>query len=337
MLHRWLRSYLTDRIQLVRSCGALSYSFPTPSGVPQGSNLGPMLFIIFINDLPSCVRSSQLLKYVDDAKLYLVISKREDTVLLQSDLDRFHEWSIKNGLLINFEKSKLITFSRGTRMFEVDYSIDSQVLERVEEIRDLGFIYDSSLSYDSQVKTVVKKCLRILGLIRNFTLDFRNVSTLVHLYKSLLLPILTYSSSVWFPQTSTDFDQLIAIEHKFLRFASMKTQNPMHFFDHDYTEVRRALGITELRNLFKRFDCMVSYKISNKLFTSEKISELFKPRTITYFLRDPRPISQQVPRRNYIEQSSTYRLKSQWNTLPPEVRQSSSLPIFKSKISSLFH
>ena len=147
-------------------------------------------------------------------------------------------------------------------------------------------------------------------------MDFRNASTLAHLYKSLILPILTCSSSLWFPQTSTDFYQLIEIEHKFLRFASRKTQNPMHFFDHDYTEMRRVLGITDFRYLFKRFDCMVSYKISNKLFTSEKISELFKPRTITYFLRDPRPISQQAPRRNYIEQSSTYRLKSQWNTLP---------------------
>ena len=201
--------------------------------------------------------------------------------MVQSDLDRFHERSIKNGLLINFEKSKLITFSGGSRIFEVGYSIDSQILGRVEKIRDLGVIYDSFLSFDSQVKTVVTKCLRILGFIRNITLDFRNVSTLAHLYKSLLLTILTYSSSVWFPQASTDFDQLIAIEHKFLRFASRKTRNPMHFFDYDYTDIRRALRITEFQNLFKRFDCMVSYKISNKLYTSEKISDLFKPRTIT--------------------------------------------------------
>ena len=169
MLHRWLLSYLTDHIQMVRSCGARSYSFPTPSGVPQGSNLGPMLFIIFINDLSSFVRSSQLLKYANDAKLYLIISKLEDTIMLQSNLDIFHEWSIKNGLLINFEQSKLITFSRGTRMFEVDYSIDSRVLERVKEIRNLEVIYGSSLSFYSQFKTVVKKCLRILGFIRNIT------------------------------------------------------------------------------------------------------------------------------------------------------------------------
>ena len=133
-------------------------------------------------------------------------------------------------------------------MFEVDYSIDSQVLEKVEAIRDLGVIYDSSLFFDSQVKAVVKKyhVLSVTCFIRNITLDFLNVSILAHLYKSLSLPILTYSSSAWFPQTRTDFDQLIAIEHKFLRFASRKTSNPMHFFDHDYTEICRALRITEL-------------------------------------------------------------------------------------------
>ena len=335
-LHRWLRSYLTDRRQTVRSCGSESYSFPTPSGVPQGSNLGPLLFTIFINDLPTCLRSSRLLKYADDAKLFLAVASREDTIMLQSDLDRFHAWSMRNGLSINFEKSKLITFSRGTRIFEVNYSIDSKILDRVQTIRDLGVIYDSALSFDQQTESVVTKCLKILGFIRNVTLDFRNVSTLVYLYKSLLLPILTYSSSVWFPQTATDFDQLISIEHKFLRFASRKTQKPMHYFDHEYTEIRKALGITELRKLFKRFDCIVSYKINNRLFSSSKMNELFEQRSISYFLRNPRPITQQVPRRNYIEQSSTFRLKSQWNSLSSEIRQSSSLPIFKTKISSLF-
>ena len=112
----------------------------------------------------------------------------------------------------------------GTRIFKVNYSIDSQILDRVQTIRDLGVIYDSSLSFDQRTKSVVTKCLEILGFIRNVTLDFRNVSTLVYLYKSLLLPVLTYSSSVWFPQTATDFYQLISIEHKFLRFASRKIQ-----------------------------------------------------------------------------------------------------------------
>ena len=184
---------------------------------------------------------------------------------------------------------------------------------------------------------MVTKCLKILGFIRNVTLDFRNVSTLLYLYKSLLLPVLTYSSSVWFPQTATDFDRLITIEHKFLRFASRKTHNAMHYFDHDYTEIRRALGITKFRNLFNRFDCIVSYKINNGLFSSTKMNELFQQCSISYFLRNLRPIRQQDPRGNYIEQSSTYRLKSQWNGLSSEPRQSSSLPIFKPKISSLFH
>ena len=93
---------------------------------------------------------------------------------------------------------------------------------------------------------VVKKYLIILSFILNITLDFRNVSTLAHLYKSLLLPILTYSSSVWFLKTSTDFDRLIAIEHEILRIESRKIPDPIHFFDHHYTKIRRALGITEL-------------------------------------------------------------------------------------------
>ena len=83
-------------------------------------------------------------------------------------------------------------------MFKIDPSIDSQILERVETIGDIvGVIYDSSTSLDYQVKTVIEKCLKILGFIRKMTVDFRNVSTLAYLlYETLLLPILTYSSSI---------------------------------------------------------------------------------------------------------------------------------------------
>ena len=88
-------------------------------------------------------------------------------------------------VLINFEKSKIITFFRVSRTFEIDYSIDFPILERVDTIRDLGIIYDSSLSFDQQNKTVVNKCLKILEFIRKVTLNFQNVSTLIHLYKSL--------------------------------------------------------------------------------------------------------------------------------------------------------
>ena len=184
--------------------------------MPQGTNLGTILFILVINDLSARLQLSKLLKYTDDTKLFLAVAGIDEVNLLQRDLDSFREWSIENGLLINFDKSKVISFYRGNRLVEVDYSVGFQSLERVESIRDLGVIYDSTLYFNEQIDKVVWKALRILLSIRYITLDLRNVSTIVYLYKTPLLPILTYNSVACFPRTDNDFRKLISIEHQIL-------------------------------------------------------------------------------------------------------------------------
>ena len=176
----------------------------------------------------------------------------------------------------------------------------------------------------------------MLGFIRNVACDFRSASTLVYLYKSLILPTLTYCATIWAPHTQIDLSQLISIEHKFLRFASKKTATPMHYFNHDFSNIRKILKLPKLEITLKIQNCIVAYKIANKLFSSSKVNELFVNREITHFLRDPRPVYQPVLRRNYLSESSTNRLKSQWNTLPREIREAPSLNSFKSKISTLF-
>ena len=100
---------------------------------------------------------------------------------------------------------------------------------------------DASLNFVDQLKAVFSKCPRLLGFNRNVTLDFSNPHTIVCLYKTLILPILTYCIPIWCSKTETALKKLIAIEYKFLRYVSIKTSNPMHFFDHDYTQIRSLL------------------------------------------------------------------------------------------------
>ena len=111
-------------------------------------------------------------------------------------------------------------------------------------------IFDSRMSLNDQIAEIVKKSLRILGFVKNISSVFRNASTLVHLYKSLLLPIWIYCSSICLSHTQTALNELIAIKHKFLRFVSRRTPVPMHFFDHDYTAIRSFLRLPFLRNMF---------------------------------------------------------------------------------------
>ena len=205
--------------------------------------------------------------------------------------------AIRYGLAINFSKCNIIFFVRGTSTFDFEYSINSEVLPRVDSLRDLGVVYDSSLSFQDQINAVTKKCLKLLGFIRNVTLDFQQASSLVHLYESLVMPILSYCFPSWFPYSQVQLKQLTAIEHIFLRLASKKTDSPMHYFNHDYTQIRKILKIPKLETLLLRQDCMVSFQIANQLFSSDKINKLFTLRNSSYNLRNPLAIEQRVVRK----------------------------------------
>ena len=137
----------------------------------------------------------------------------------------FEEW-----IALNPSKCKVIFFSQGVRKFSQPYTVSDNELERVESIKDLGVVLDTSLNFKLQLKRVVNKCLRLFGFIRNVTLGFTNPHTIAYLYKMLVLPILTYCIKIWCPKTNVALKELVAIEHKFLRYASSKTTNPMHYF-----------------------------------------------------------------------------------------------------------
>ena len=208
-LLKWLESYLSCRSQSVRSCGATSFKFSPTSGVPQGSNLGPLLFSVFINDLAEVVKLVKVLLYADDIKLLFLVRSERDAVTLQRELEGLLRWSVSNGLPINLSKCKVISFCVGECPFSTHYKLGNIELERVDQIRDLGVIMDKSLSFREQSQVVVKKCLRIFGFIRNVTIDFNNLFTISYLYKILLLPIITYCIPIWYPKTENSLKELI--------------------------------------------------------------------------------------------------------------------------------
>ena len=108
----WISSYLQGRTQQVSCNGALSYTINVTSGVPQGSHLGPILFTLFINDLPPVLRNTNILLYADDVKLFSKLTDGNSHLKLQNDLDNFVKWCMCNGLCLNLDKCKVMSFSR---------------------------------------------------------------------------------------------------------------------------------------------------------------------------------------------------------------------------------
>ena len=219
-----------------------------------------------------------MLLFTDDVKLYYVIPSKSNSDLLQAELLRLQVWSSKNGLPLNPSKWEVISFSHGVQINSQPYILLDDELERVQHIRGLGVVLDASLNFDQQLEAVVSNCLRLFGFIRNVTLDFTNPLMIAYLYNTLVLPILTYCIPIWCPKTEAALKELVAIENKFFRYASTKTTNPMHYFNHDYTQIRSLLKIESLKSQIKKIDYLVAF--IGKLL-------MLRPNSITSAIQPP--------------------------------------------------
>ncbi|CAK1598017.1 unnamed protein product [Parnassius mnemosyne] len=159
-LLRWFSSYIENRSQAVVLNGFMSTWLPVPSGVPQGSLLGPLLFIIFVNDIEKCFLYSKVLSYADDMKILKFISSTDDTMLLQSDLERFETYCNINKLDLNVSKCFFVSFTRKSDTINGGYHLKGTSLARVYEACDLGIIQGSKLIYDKHISSIITRALK---------------------------------------------------------------------------------------------------------------------------------------------------------------------------------
>lgn len=226
----WFRSYLTDRHLQVSFGGHKSATFSPSSGVPQGSVLGPFLFNLYINDLCHQLKCNYLL-FADDLKLYKTITTLDDSIELQNDLNALHFWCVENDIKLNIDKCKFIAFNNKSTMFDVDYHINHQVLEMVEEIKDLGVIIDRKLRFDQHINSMVNKAYKMLGFISRVTKDFTNMKCINMLYNSLVRSNLEYCASVWNPHHTIRIQQLEKVQKKYTRHVWFKLHKPYENYE----------------------------------------------------------------------------------------------------------
>ena len=173
------------------------------SGVPQGSILGPLLFLVFANEMPSYVQhGSSLALFADDSKLYRPIDSLRFPALLQSDLGGLHSWSSDHRMTFNTTKCKVLRMSkrRSLRKPLNTYHLGEEVLSHSPETSDLGVNVSGNCTWNSHIKQMCAKANRVLGLVKRLCgRDIRNVQTRKLLYTALVRPLREYSSSVWSP------------------------------------------------------------------------------------------------------------------------------------------
>lgn len=216
-LLKLLSDYLRDRQQFVRLGIYESTPYHTRSGVSQGSILGPLLFLLMINDLPTVLRHSECLLYADDLKLYAKIQSVADCLALQRDVSAVHEWSIVNKMEFNLSKCYVMTFGRRWHPILFDYKIGDTVISRTVIMKDLGVTFDQKLTFHEHIVTVAKESFQRLGFVLRNARDFKNNHVIRLLYNALVRSKLEASSCVWNPHEAAHELLLEKVQKAFLR------------------------------------------------------------------------------------------------------------------------
>ncbi|KAL9705438.1 hypothetical protein quinque_008956 [Culex quinquefasciatus] len=198
---RWLNSYLVNRSAYVKIAGTLSTCYEIPSGVPQGSHLGPLIFVLFINDLCSRLQSCKLL-YADDLKIFRRIGDSDDVRALQEDINVLLRWIRSPNL--------------------AEYNMGRSTLERVHSIVDLGVTIDCKMEFNQHVSISVAKSYAMLGFLRRNAAGFTDVRVLKTLYFSLVRSVLEYAVPVWAPYYAVHQQKIESIQRRFTENRAMR-------------------------------------------------------------------------------------------------------------------
>lgn len=217
MLLKWIESYLKNRKQYVKFRNSKSNYIYVSSGVPQGSHLGPLLFTLFINDLPKVIKYSQTLMYADDVKIFLSFNNTADQALLQYDIINFTTWCEDNLMDLNTKKCKYMIFSRTTPINGC-FLMNNEPLELVQTFNDLGILLDKQLDFRAHVSTTINKAMGVLGFIKRWAKEFSDPYTTKQLYTTLVRPILEYGSVVWDPSVKIRTQSIESVQKQFLLF-----------------------------------------------------------------------------------------------------------------------
>ena len=258
----WVKDFLSDRTQRVVIRGTASTSLGVTSGVPQGSVLGPVLFLIFINDLPLKVLSPLSL-FADDSKIFTRIVDKENEAkihensgkdVLQQDLYNVLEWAKKWKMEFNVDKCKILHIGNNNPKHK--YNMDGKELIETEEEKDLGILMDCKLDFGSHIKEIVGRANRMVGMIRT-AFACLNKKMFLSLYMALIRPLLEYCVQVWSPHLQKYIDLIERVQRRATKLVPELRDLP-------YEERLKKLKLTTLEERRVRGDMIETYKIITK-------------------------------------------------------------------------
>ena len=320
----WISNFLKQRKQRVVVDGIQSDLVTVDSGVPQGTVLGPILFLLHINDLPSVI-SSKVRLFADDCLVYREIKNRQDQIALQKDLNLLENWGSKWGMRFNAAKCNIMRMSRKQTPISTQYELSGQVLEEVKDAKYLGVTVSDDLEWTKHINAITTKANSKLSFLR------RNLKGCPEklretAYFALVRSFLEYSATVWHPHQKYNSDNLEMVQRRAARF--VKGRYGMY---ESVTQMLEELTWVPLSKRRENARLILFYKIiKNLAMVPHSCLEKADGRTRKKHNLKFRHIGYNV---DPYGQSFFPKCISAWNGLAQEIAEANTLDLFKSKLA----
>ena len=323
----WFGSYLKDRRQQTAVLSATSSALPVTSGVPQGSILGPLLFLLYQNNLCKSINNSKIATFADDTKIYNVINTNDDASDMENDLENFQTSSANANLLFNTDKCKTLRITRKRNRVDHTYKLQDSALKTTDCERDLDVWTSSTLSWPKQVLHQCAQANKSLGYIRRSTIKIKTISVRRTLYLTLVRSHLVYASQVWAPQ-SVD---LIKRTERVQRRASKYILDLPFFCDISYNHRLSTLILLPLCNWREYLDIFLFKSYHNIINLSSDILPHTEDSSQRTRSANPRCLQFQTSlcKTSTYQKSYLSRTTRVWNTLPRDLTSDGMLTLKK--------
>ena len=325
-IFEWIKDFLTNRTQFVTVGTENSPEVPVTSGVPQGSVLGPTLFIYFINDMPDTLDCTVKI-FADDTKAYTEVQSTEQRDRLQRNIDNLLHWTNLWQIKFNCSKCKILHIGRKNPCY--NYVMNGLNLQETKLEKDLGIYVDNNLTFEGHINEIVNKANRLVGMISRF-ITHKDKDIMVPLFKTLVRPVLEYGNAVWSPYLIKHINLLENIQRRF-------TKRIIGLSDTDYESRLRVLRLPSLEFRRLRGDMIETFKIILGLYDHSTTSTLFSIVQSSNTRGHPYKLNKRHVSTNQFAQFYTNRVINTWNSLPEHIVKAGSIDAFKNNIDNHWH
>ena len=319
---------------------------PVLSGVPQGSILGPILFVLFINDLPSGLDSkTDIALYADDTKIWRTILSEEDHVILNKDIAYLHNWATRNLMKFHPQKCKVVSVAArkppllGILPFiHYSYELGGNPLDYVEFEKDLGVEINCKLNFSSQCEKLLSKAKQQLGMVRKNCYFVKDIRRRRALYLSLVRSQFEHCSQIWRPSNDSMLQKFEIFQKRCIKWI-LSEEYVYYYTNEMYVQKCRLVNLLPMRSIFLINDLVLFHKIVHGLIPVNL------PSYLSFFSGSTRLRSTHLDTMSLVcslnsnrfnasclSKSFFFRAHTSWNDLPLDLREISSSTLFKNKL-----